>query len=159
MQLSQLIPFIPESTSLILAPTQTNGALYLGNISSLMKSYKQYQIKAAITICEFSEFDDIQLDNHLVINIDDDDYEDIYKYFEKTNKFIQDNLKKGNVLVHCMAGISRSATIIIAYIMWSQKKSYQESLNFVTEMRDIVYPNKGFRDQLKEYEQSLNIKQ
>ncbi|CAD8168580.1 unnamed protein product [Paramecium pentaurelia] len=156
MQQSQAINLIPESTSLIIEPTDTTGALLLGNISSLTKSYKQNQVKTAITVCEFSKFDDIHLDNHLVINIEDREDENILQYFEKTNKFIEENLKKGNLLVHCMGGISRSATIIIAYIMWSQKRSYKDAYKFVDEMREGIYPNEGFKHQLKEYELQLN---
>ncbi|CAD8075245.1 unnamed protein product [Paramecium primaurelia] len=65
MQQSQAINLIPESTSLIIEPTDTTGALLLGNISSLTKSYKQNQVKAAITVCEFSEFDDKNVSNLL----------------------------------------------------------------------------------------------
>ncbi|CAK80396.1 unnamed protein product (macronuclear) [Paramecium tetraurelia] len=154
MQLPQAIYQMRESTSLILEPTNNSGALLLGNITSLTK-YKQNQVKAAISICEYSKFEDIQLDNHLIINIDDSEDENIMQYFEQTNKFIEDNLKKGNVLVHCMAGISRSASIVIAYIMWSQKKSYKDSYKYVDEMREIIYPNEGFRNQLKAYELQL----
>lgn len=54
--------------------------------------------------------------------------------------------QNGNVLVHCMGGISRSATIVIAYIMWSQKRCYQDALKYVDEMREGVYPNEGFKN-------------
>ncbi|CAD8160373.1 unnamed protein product [Paramecium octaurelia] len=155
MQLPQAIYQMRESTSLILEPTDTSGALLLGNITSLTKAYKQNQVKAAISICEFSKFEGIQLDNHLIINIEDSEDENIIQYFEQTNQFIQENLKKGNVLVHCMAGISRSATIVIAYLMWSQKRSYKDAYKHVDEMREIIYPNEGFRNQLKEYELQL----
>ena len=38
---------------------------------------------------------------------------DISLIFQETYQFIDDHLKTGNVLVHCMMGISRSSTIVI----------------------------------------------
>ena len=54
-----------------------------------------------------------------------------------------------------MAGANRSASIVIAYIMWVQKMPYQEALKFVGDKRSSVYPNFGFRDQLKIFEKLL----
>ena len=46
------------------------------------------------------------------------------KYFDHCIEFIDYNIKKGNVLVHCMMGISRSSTIVIAYLMKTYSWSY-----------------------------------
>ena len=55
-----------------------------------------------------------------------------------------------------MAGASRSATIVIAYLMWIKKMKYEDALNFVISKRPIVYPNDGFREQLKMFEKLLD---
>ena len=51
------------------------------------------------------------------VGVKDADNEDIEKYFNQTTEFIEEaKFKNGKVLVHCQAGISRSATIVIAYL-------------------------------------------
>jgi protein-tyrosine phosphatase len=35
------------------------------------------------------------------------------------------------VFVHCAAGMSRSATIVIAYLMWKQKMLLSDAIDFV----------------------------
>ncbi|CAD8167551.1 unnamed protein product [Paramecium octaurelia] len=159
MQVEELLEYVPESINLILEPTQNKGALYLGNIASLFKSIKKNQIRAAISICEPLDTKGIQLEQHLQIALDDYEDSNIKQYFTQTNLFIQENLNKGNLLVHCMAGVSRSAAIVIAYVMWSQKMTFQNALLFVTQRREQVYPNKGFRQQLMQYEEELKTLQ
>ncbi len=57
----------------------------------------------------------------------------------------------GNVLIHCQAGKSRSAAILIAYIMHKDKISYEESYNTVKKYRPIIELNSGFVKQLKNF--------
>ncbi len=55
----------------------------------------------------------------------------------------------GNVLVHCQAGKSRSAAILIAYIMTKNKIQYEEAYELVKKYRPIIGLNDGFVKQLK----------
>jgi len=87
------------------------------------------------------------------IKIEDDEAENISKYFEKTFNFIEN--AKGLVFVHCMAGVSRSATIVIAYLMRKEGKTYDEARKFVKGKRVYISPNDGFVTQLKEFEEKL----
>ena len=61
----------------------------------------------------------------------------------------------GRVLVHCVAGVSRSATITIAYIMLRTRLSMMEAFHFVKRHRHIVAPNFNFMGQLMELERRL----
>lgn len=52
------------------------------------------------------------------------DKENLLQYFDKAVNFIEQAMKDTNVLVHCMAGISRSTTIVVAYLMKVHKMTY-----------------------------------
>ncbi|OMJ70016.1 hypothetical protein SteCoe_32103 [Stentor coeruleus] len=76
--------------------------------------------------------------------------------------FIEQARKEGhNVLVHCAAGISRSASFVIAYMMVKYNMQYDNARDFVRGKRDCIMPNLGFRRQLEdlkiqEYKKFLN---
>lgn len=76
-------------------------------------------------------------------------------YFPMANAFIDEGLQKGNVLVHCHFGVSRSATLVIAYIMEKYKLTYDQAVVYVRQRRRFINPNPGFVSQLREY-QRLN---
>jgi len=79
-------------------------------------------------------------------------HQDLLTYFPEANKFIGNAQQlKEDVLVHCHAGLSRSATIVLAFLMNKHQISYQSAVNLVKRNRDI-YPNEGFVSQLKLYE-------
>ena len=87
-----------------------------------------------------------------IINISDYDDENIIQYFGECLNFIKGEEK---VFVHCAAGESRSATIVIAYIMWKKKLTFDKAYKFVKEKRSRIYPNFGFRQQLQMFEKLL----
>ena len=62
------------------------------------------------------------------------------------------NTKRKKILIHCMMGKSRSATIIIAYLMYKNNIGWMEALRCVREKRSIVEPNLGFISLLKQFE-------
>ncbi|EGO03696.1 hypothetical protein SERLA73DRAFT_69538 [Serpula lacrymans var. lacrymans S7.3] len=83
------------------------------------------------------------------INIDDSAEEDVLVHFLPSISFIQQELDKGwGVLVHCQAGISRSATIVAAYLMHSLKIDPTGALDMIRQVRPHVEPNEGFVEQL-----------
>lgn len=55
----------------------------------------------------------------------------IIDYVEECYDFIEEGMQRGNVLVHCNAGVSRSTAICCAYLMKKMKKKYLEALAMV----------------------------
>jgi len=93
---------------------------------------------------------------YLAINAMDCPSQNLRKHFPQALKFMRNAVQNGgNVLVHCNAGISRSSTIAIAYIMYFEKKTFSESYAQVKKKRSVARPNLGFTDQLKEFEADL----
>ena len=83
----------------------------------------------------------------------------IKTYFNNAIEFIDDALNENSmnkVLVHCTAGISRSTTIVIAYLMKIYGIGYDDAYKYVQSKRSIVKPNAGFVEKLKEFEKELS---
>lgn len=61
----------------------------------------------------------------------------------------------GKVLVHCWAGISRSATVCIAYIMYKLELSFDQAFDLVMSRRSVIDPNINFIQQLQKFQTYL----
>ena len=53
-------------------------------------------------------------------------------------------MSKGGVLVHCHAGVSRSATCVIAYLMQERDLAFEDAFSFASKRRPVIFPNMGF---------------
>ena len=150
------IPSIINVSKPILTPlSQITENLYLGNlydaqnISNLLKIGIQ-KVLSLITDPQLLYYPkEIE---HKLIKINDFPRENIIQYFGECLLFIEDNRK---ILVHCVAGASRSATIVIAYLMWKNQLDYKESAKFVEQIRPCINPNYGFVRQLQIFEKLL----
>ena len=86
--------------------------------------------------------------NYLKLNLHDYENDSLLPHIEKSVKFIVDNFSNG-VLVHCKAGISRSPSIIIAFLIKSYKYTYDEAYEYVKSKRQKIKPNDKFISELK----------
>ncbi|KAK3093010.1 hypothetical protein FSP39_009983 [Pinctada imbricata] len=90
---------------------------------------------------------------YLVLDIADEMTENIIPHFRVANSFLEECFSKGGkALVHGNAGISRSAAIVIAFVMEKFGLPYRDSFLYVQQRRFCVCPNEGFVQQLTEYE-------
>lgn len=83
------------------------------------------------------------------IPMDDSPTQDLVSNLPDALNFISWQLEKGHtVLVHCAAGISRSASVVIAYLMMTYDMPFRAAYGYVKARRPIINPNPGFMHQL-----------
>lgn len=105
----------------------------------------------------FEDHESVKIE-YLKIPISDQHGVNIKDYFAESIKFIDDafTANKGNrVFVHCQMGVSRSSTIIIAYLMFKNKWRYDDAIEYAKKRRPCVCPNQHFTEQLEGYEKKL----
>jgi protein tyrosine phosphatase (PTP) superfamily phosphohydrolase (DUF442 family) len=91
---------------------------------------------------------------YLRVDVLDLPSQNIRKYFDTAFQFIDEALrtKTNNVLVHCSAGISRSPTLVLAYMIKKYHMKLDEAFNKMRQLRQIVDPNVSFILQLRDWE-------
>uniref|UniRef100_A0A3B4BAG4 Dual specificity protein phosphatase 10 n=1 Tax=Periophthalmus magnuspinnatus TaxID=409849 RepID=A0A3B4BAG4_9GOBI len=87
----------------------------------------------------------------------DSNKQNLRQYFEEAFEFIEEAQQAGmGLLIHCQAGVSRSATIVIAYLMKHTWMTMTDAYKYVKTRRPIISPNLNFMGQLLEFEEDLN---
>ncbi|NXQ18321.1 DUS16 phosphatase, partial [Peucedramus taeniatus] len=149
-------PCLPVSNT---GPTRILPHLYLGcqrdvlNKELMQQNDIAYVLNASNT-CPKPDF--IPESHFLRVPVNDSFCEKILPWLDKSVDFIEKaKASNGRVLVHCLAGISRSATIAIAYIMKRMDMSLDEAYRFVKEKRPTISPNFNFLGQLLDFEKKL----
>ncbi|XP_047206902.1 dual specificity phosphatase 29-like isoform X2 [Girardinichthys multiradiatus] len=84
------------------------------------------------------------------VEADDKPTFNISQYFFAAAEFIHEALShpQNKVLVHCVMGRSRSATLVLAYLMMKNSLTVVEAIEHVRQHRCIL-PNHGFLKQLR----------
>ncbi|CAF0722577.1 unnamed protein product [Adineta steineri] len=149
-----------KRASAFLPSTIIDDFLYHGDLDHARNRnlLNELAIKHIISVCN------IQLDKEIIdnfnvlwINIDDTLSVDIRKHFDQTNQFLlscKENDEK--VLVHCQMGISRSSSIVLAYLIKYHHENLIDAYDHLLNRRYIAAPNFGFFLQLIRYEKALN---
>ena len=135
--------------------SQITENLYIGNLYAAqdIKKLLKVGIKKVLSLITDKQLLIYPADiEHKLICIPDLPRENIIQYFGECLLFIDDNKK---ILVHCVAGASRSATIVIAYIMWKNQLEFIEAIQYIKKIRPIINPNYGFIRQLQIFEELL----
>ncbi|KAF2100675.1 phosphatases II [Rhizodiscina lignyota] len=130
--------------------------LYIGGLFTLRRkaALQEANITHVVSVLRMSLDEDFFAPyKHLMIEVDDVEDENLLEHFPATNRFIQDGLDGGGgVFVHCAMGKSRSATIILAYLLSTHPHMDPDSaLALLRESRPLCEPNFGFMQQLRLY--------
>ncbi|TNV75449.1 hypothetical protein FGO68_gene2924 [Halteria grandinella] len=125
------------------------GLLYLGNQSHAQNS--ALLIRLGIQVILQVSGEDTQpphadhFEYHRFI-FGDAESVDITEHVKRAVEVIEKcHLEGKGVFVHCAAGVSRSASLVIAYVMKTHKVTFQEALKLVSAKRPCVGPNEGFK--------------
>lgn len=95
---------------------------------------------------------------YLHLNLVDDVDANIRQHFDKCIDFIdRAKREKQIVLVHCFQGVSRSATLVVAYLMRNEGMSRERAVAEVRSLRPMIKPNPTFFRTLGEYEEELGV--
>ena len=90
------------------------------------------------------------------LNCDDTPAYDMRTHFHDVNHMVnEEREKKGKVLIHCIAGVSRSASLVLAYLVGVEKMTLFDAHTLVKRERPIIRPNPGFWGQLVELEKEV----
>ncbi|GBE84152.1 DSPc-domain-containing protein [Sparassis latifolia] len=148
---------LPPSPS----PSARTGALFLGSFSAILDPVllESNKISALVQVLDAPWLPSV--DAHAKhgleayrLDILDSTSADLKPHLEATVRWIDDRLRKGvNVLVHCQQGVSRSAAVVIAYLIYTHNMSYASAYDLVRRKRACIKPNSSFVRCLQEWEQ------
>ena len=150
----------PEDDSPVpkdLAPFHILPHLSLGcrKIASCLPSLRESNISRILNVTSSvpNQFQDLDGFTYKQIAVEDSHEVDMLQHFPEAFSFIEDARMKGErVLVHCHAGMSRSVTIILAYLMKFYQHTLSSAYDFVKQKKSNISPNFSFMGQLLEYE-------
>ncbi|XP_065172555.1 protein phosphatase Slingshot isoform X2 [Atheta coriaria] len=130
--------------------------LYIGNYRDSKDAQQLEKHKITHILAVHDTARRLHQDKHyLCVMASDSPDQNLTQYFPVCNDFIHAaRLRDGNVLIHCLAGMSRSVTVAVAYIMTCTNLPWKDALKVVRAGRAVANPNFGFQKQLQEYEDS-----
>ncbi|KAL6254995.1 hypothetical protein P5V15_014338 [Pogonomyrmex californicus] len=163
MDLGEFKPFIDQEMLTILgqmdAPTEIFDHVYLGsewnasNLEELQKNGVRHILNVTREIDNFFP----GMFTYLNVRVYDDEKTDLLKHWDNTFKYITKAKMEGSkVLVHCKMGVSRSASVVIAYAMKAYNWDFSQAWKHVKEKRNCIKPNNSFLLQLETYQGILD---
>ncbi|KAF8217167.1 protein-tyrosine phosphatase-like protein [Mycena galopus ATCC 62051] len=142
----------------------TTGALYLGSMAAahdmdLLRAHDIAHLVQVLEVPWMPDSDRPGLSCHRV-DLQDTVSASLLPHLEAACDYIRVSLsRRENVLVHCQQGVSRSASIVIAYLIRDRAMTYDAAFDLVRQRRQCIHPNSGFVKTLREWETTCNASQ
>ncbi|GMM52350.1 tyrosine protein phosphatase [Starmerella bacillaris] len=132
-------------------------SVYLGEyeVFSTPETLKGHGITHVLSLLNPSSSTDLRENypaEYLTFQVNDVEDEDIVQYFQESFEYIHNAVENGgNVFVHCVSGVSRSAAFVCAYLMYLNKWTLPVALKEIEKSRPQIKINDGFLEQLEIY--------
>ncbi|PWA64767.1 protein kinase-like domain-containing protein [Artemisia annua] len=146
-------------------PSSVTSFLFIGGALAARSVYTLQHIGITHILClctnEIGQSDSQRRDlfEYQNFSICDEEDSNISEIFEEAHQFIDAvEQKGGKVLVHCFEGRSRSATVVLAYLMMRKNYTLQKAWNTLRRVHRRAQPNDGFATALLELDRKLHGK-
>lgn len=148
------------------SPTYIVDNLYLGSAFNAGDSKLLEELNVGLVINVTSEITNYFEHNNKIkyvkFNVYDNNKDTIQPYFEESYKLIKEFMideknKDKQILVHCFMGASRSASIIISYLLHEKKIRVDDALEFLKNKRPCINLSKKIYNELKSLEYDVFI--
>lgn len=142
-------------------PTEMlNGALYVGGEycakNDVRKKFGITHVLTCVSLYEETfppDEDDVRNGKWLIIRLADAATSDLLSHLESATAFVQKTIEGGGkIAVHSLEGVSRAASIVIAYLMKYRSMTLKRAFEIISKQRPDVRVNRGFWRQLHAYE-------
>ncbi|CAA6654343.1 unnamed protein product [Spirodela intermedia] len=144
-------------------PSSITSSMFIGGALAARSVYTLQYLGISHILClcsnEIGQSDSQYPDNFEYKNfsISDNDDEDISGLFEEAFDFIDGiEQKGGKVLVHCFEGRSRSATVVLAYMMQRKNMTLLDAWDLLKKVHRRAQPNDGFARILVEVDRKVH---
>lgn len=148
---------VASSSSQLLSYLFVGGAEAAGDSEWLKANSITHVLNVAQEVTQISDlmYRELDIERRWIQILDHSEY-DISQHFDEALDFVaKAKESEGRVLIHCAAGVSRSATIALASLMLLESMTLREALTLARERRPAIYPNKGFYEALFDFEDDL----
>ena len=154
-----ILPSIMNDHDLLTHPmTYISHGIYIGSEfdAKNLDGLKSERIEYIVNVTSHVPLYHSEQMHYCHLPADDTQKQNLLVYFDQAHGFIQQAIENNNrVLVHCVAGISRSPVIVISFLMRYAQMSMNDAYELVKRKRSIIAPNLNFMGQLLQYEKKL----
>jgi protein-tyrosine phosphatase len=138
--------------------------LFVGNLEGArsVALLRKHQIGSVLSVLH-SDISDVSAQlraegiRHRAVDLPDRRDADVRALFEPLHQHLREELRTCSVLVHCVVGVSRSATIALAFMMIERRVDYATALSEMRRKKEDLMPNVGFINALLELEEALEL--